>query len=160
MSGVYICGAASIRTERVIVTGQTPASEEQVGGTAGGVSETGERHPAMATSTVTMTRTAGMNGRCWKLYWFFFDIRYLIFGDKSVTKHEIHPVILSAFPVKHCLIVPGLSFAYRTGKDGTGVPDRSGSGIHQIEMQLHRIIRHIPGIIDIPVHPFITPLTD
>jgi hypothetical protein len=64
MSGVYICGAASILTDRVIVTGQTPASEEHVDGTvAGGFSEAGKRHPATMRRAITVTRTTGIPRR-------------------------------------------------------------------------------------------------
>jgi hypothetical protein len=82
MSGVYICGAASILTDRVIVTGQTPASEEHVDGiVAGGFSGAGFIHPAMTRRVVSITRAAGIARRGGMLCWFFFDIGYLIIGN-------------------------------------------------------------------------------
>jgi hypothetical protein len=82
MSGVNICGAASILTEPGIGTVQTPASTEHVDGTvAGGFSEAGERHPALTTSAVSMTKTAEMPRKCWKLCGFFSDMGYLINGN-------------------------------------------------------------------------------
>jgi hypothetical protein len=64
MSGVYICGAASILTERVIAKVQTPAASEHVDGTVvGGFSEAGKRHPATMRSAITVTRIAGIPRR-------------------------------------------------------------------------------------------------
>lgn len=91
---------------------------------------------------------------------FFYERGILFFLRRLVPEHKIHPVIRCAFPVKNRLIGPGLSFPYSAGKDGPGVTDRSGSGIHQIEIQLYRFFRAVPCVVDIPVHPFIATLTD
>jgi L-asparaginase II len=79
MSGVYICGAASILTERVIVTGQTLVSAEHVDGTGLVVfSEAGERHPALTRSAISMIRSARITQGGGKFCWFFSDMGYLI----------------------------------------------------------------------------------
>jgi hypothetical protein len=81
MSGVYICGAASILTERVIATVQTPASAEHVDGTVGVFSEAGKRHPAVMRNAVTRTRTAKMPRTCGKFCWFFSDMGFLVIWE-------------------------------------------------------------------------------
>jgi hypothetical protein len=81
MSGVYICGAASILTERVIAKVQTPASAEHVDGTVVLFSEAGKRHPAVTRGAVTMTRTTRITRRRGKFCWSFSDMRYLVIGD-------------------------------------------------------------------------------
>jgi hypothetical protein len=89
MSGVYVCGEASITTEGLIATGQTPASEEHTGEITGVVfSGAGETHPALTRSAVTMITAAGIARREGVLSWLFSDMIYLIIRIDYLIKEK------------------------------------------------------------------------